>query len=228
MDAVGREDRDTDTQSDLDLVPVDLEIAAECFDQAIAELPGRRFRRLVGNDQHEFVTADARDERVIGRRLQAAGGLAQKAVAYQMAIDVVGFFEVVEVEAHDGELLAGLCSLIQRLVEMLEERRAIWQSGQGVVVGKIRNVLLGPALLGDVVENGEQIFRFAALVPDCDLACLDQALPVAERVDDDVRASRRPGRSATLHYRTARSCRRAARGIFRARFFRSGGYGCRP
>ena len=50
-------------------------------------------------------------------------------------------------------------------------------------MGKIRNMLLGPALLGDVVEDGEQIFRFTALVPDCDLAGLDQALPVAERFD---------------------------------------------
>ncbi len=113
MGAVGREDGDADAQPDLDLVAVDLEITAERVNQPLTEFPGRRLRRLVGDDQHEFVAADTSDERIVGRRLQAAGGFAQKAVAHQMAVDVVGLFEAVEVEAHDGELLAGLRSLIQ-------------------------------------------------------------------------------------------------------------------
>ena len=65
-------------------------------------------------------------------------------------------------------------SAIERFEQVLKERGAVRQSGQRIVMGEVRYVLLAAAALGNVVEHGEEILRIAAVVADGDLARLDQ------------------------------------------------------
>ncbi len=53
---------------------------------------------------------------------------------------------------------------------------------------EIRNVLLAAASLGDVVENRQQVLRFSAIIPDRDLAGLDEPEPVVRSVDVVLRS----------------------------------------
>ncbi len=66
------------------------------------QLGARRQRQLLG-DGDELVAADAREERALGRKLEALRNQAKRRVAHRMAEQVVDLLEAVEVDAQDGE-----------------------------------------------------------------------------------------------------------------------------
>ena len=60
-----------------------------------------------GRNDDELVAADARDEIVADGSLKPAGDGAQELVADDVAEDVVGLLEMIEIDAQHGEAVAG-------------------------------------------------------------------------------------------------------------------------
>ena len=98
-------------------------------------VPDRVGIRLTGQDQAEFVAAQARDlDRIPERRRQAAADLHQQRVTGQMAVDVVDRLEAVEVDEPEGEALAGRRRGIDHGLEIREEAAPVGQTRERVDV----------------------------------------------------------------------------------------------
>src|SRR5690348_11533569 len=143
---------------------LDLEILFERGQHPIANGPGGCLRRVALQNNNELITADAREIGALSRDLQPARRLPQQAVANQMAVNVVGFLEAVEIKAHDGKSVTGPGRFFERRREVFEQRGAVGKAGKRIVVCKMPDVLLGLPALGDVVENGQDILRLAVFV----------------------------------------------------------------
>ena len=78
--------------------------------------------------------------------LQPLGHRAQQRVADRMAEHVVDALEAVEIEEHDGELVAAA----QRLLHLVLEQHAVRQIGQRVVPRHVHDLGFGLAALGDI------------------------------------------------------------------------------
>ena len=62
------------------------------------------------------------------------------------------------------EFLVGACAGLDHLRQRLQERRAVRQVGQAVVIGHVRHPRLGLAAVGDVLVGLDQILRLAGIV----------------------------------------------------------------
>ena len=76
-----------------------------------------------------------------------------------MAENVVDLLEAIEIEAEDGEALARAARLVERRRQVLVERRAVRQIGQGVVMRHMGDPLLRLLALGDVLEHAQNVAR---------------------------------------------------------------------
>ncbi len=100
-----------------------------------------------GQQHHEFVAPLAADGiREADARLQALGDRLQQLVADRMPERIVDVLEVVEVQIHQGDLLAMTLRQRDRLRQTVVQQRTVRQTGEKVVLGHIghlRGGLLG-------------------------------------------------------------------------------------
>ena len=115
----------------------------------------RILRRLEsGLENHEFVAAETGDDVVLANGGgQTRGDLAQEFVADRVAERVVDRLEAIEIEKQDRDLSAAR-DRDQRLANLVEQRGAIDEAGEGVVMGEEFDSLLGPTPLRDVLVGG--------------------------------------------------------------------------
>ena len=122
-----------------------------------------------GQQHHEFVASLAADG--IGEadaRLQALGDRLQQLVADRMPERIVDVLEVVEVQIHQGDLLAMTLRERDRLRQAVGQQRTVRQSREKVVLGHIghlRGGLLGGLghRLGTNRRDDEALVRFPQL-----------------------------------------------------------------
>ena len=101
----------------------------------------------------ELVTAESGDRVARSRDAQdARGDLAKEAVAGLVAESVVDVLESVEVEEDHGRIGAGAGSATQRVLDPVPEQCPVRESGQRVVEGLVRQLVLGQLAVGDVVQ----------------------------------------------------------------------------
>ena len=84
------------------------------------------------------------------QRQQALAGLDQQGIADRVPQRVVDRLEMIEVEAEHGKALAARQAQ-QRLLELIVKQRAVGKARQRVVARQMRDLLLLPAALGDVL-----------------------------------------------------------------------------
>ena len=136
-----------------------------------------------GDDQGEFVAADAGEKSAVGGGGESLRHIVQQRVAGRMAEHVVDVLEAVEVEAQDGERDSRGRRALQREVEALGESRAVRQVGQRVVIGKVGDPRGGALALGYVLGDAEQVFRFSIVAVDRKPLRQDVAHPVVAGAD---------------------------------------------
>ena len=103
--------------------------------------------------------------------LQAGRHRFQQLVADRVAERIVDALEFVDVDIEHRELLAGVASL-QLALEPFAEQGAVRQIGQRVVMGEVRDALLGAPALGDVFMGGHPSAVRQRLVDDLDRAAV--------------------------------------------------------
>ena len=135
----------------------DHDMAAQIVGQADGIADAARQRRGVdrfpdaGLDDGELVAADARDQVVLAEAGRQPGGhRLQQLVADGMAERIVDALELVEVEVEHGDALV-VRQGGDGLVELLLQERPVGQVGKRVVPRHVGDLLLGLALLGDVL-----------------------------------------------------------------------------
>ena len=101
-----------------------------------------------GRDERELVAADAGDERALRRDLEPPRDGAQQLVADDVTEDVVGFLEVIEVDASTAKLSLLAFALAKAGVQPPGEQRAVRQIGQRVVMGEVGDLLVAGEQLG--------------------------------------------------------------------------------
>ena len=116
---------------------------------------------LVGNvgvveilDEHgKLVASEARRGIALSQtRRESFADDAQQVVAREVAEAVVDGLEVVEVDEQHRELAALAFQPRRRVVDPVAEERLVGQSGQRIVERLVRELVLEPAVLGDVAE----------------------------------------------------------------------------
>ena len=143
-----------------------------------------------GLNHGEFVAAEPGDQVAL---LEAAADAAcdrlQQLVADMMSERVVDALELVDVDVEQRELMA-LGGLFQLALDPLAEQHPVRQVGQRVVMRQMRDLLVGCAAVGDVLDDVEDVAGLAVLVADReplrgdDAAAQRPALP-AMVVDED-------------------------------------------
>ena len=131
--AVVGEQRDADAAPRAQAQVADVERALELAEQA-----ARDALRVAGvgdgDDQPELVAAEARDRVARAQRqLQADRDLDQEAVALLVAEGVVDLLELVEVEQHHRELVAGSRRTADRVLGAVVEEHTVREARQTVV-----------------------------------------------------------------------------------------------
>ena len=112
------------------------------FASATGELFGQREASgglLAVDDQSELVAAQAGDHAAARGGLDAARHLDQQFVADRVAEHVVDFLQPVEVDRQHREFLVGAGAGFDHLRQRLQERGAVRQIGQAVVIGHMRH-----------------------------------------------------------------------------------------
>ena len=121
-------------------------------------------RLLAVDDQSELVTGKPRHHAAARRRLHPLRHLDQELVAGSMTEHVVDFVEAVEIDRQHRELLFGFGAGLDHLRQRLQERRAIRQIGQAVMIGHVGHTRFGLTAVGDVFVGLDQILRLAGLI----------------------------------------------------------------
>ena len=158
-----REYRDAGGDAGANRLSVDQELVRH----RLGELLGQRHAGgglLAVDDQSELVAAQPGDDAAARRGLDAARHLDQQLVADRMAEHVVDFLQPVEVDGQHREFLVGAGAGFDHLRQRLQERRAVRQIGQAVMIRHMRHPRLGLAPIGDVLMGLDQILRLAGLV----------------------------------------------------------------
>jgi len=108
-----------------------------------------------GQQRHEFLAAPSaenidRAQRVAAQRREALQGF----IACRMAVGVVEFLEVVEVEHHDGERAVVTVGALAFLIGQRREFAAVEGAREGVCRGEAQQFILGFLVFADVADNG--------------------------------------------------------------------------
>jgi hypothetical protein len=108
---------------------------------------------LVQQDR-EFVAAEAGNHFALpDAALQALRYEAQQPVAGEMTARVVDTLEMVEIQAHDCELLAAAIRMTDGLFEGFHEHRPICQPGQQIMMGHIDDLGVESLSFADVARD---------------------------------------------------------------------------
>ena len=161
--AVVREYRDAGGDAGANRFAVDLELAG----QRLGKLLGQCHAGgglLAVDDQSELVAGQPGHDAAARRGLDAARHLDQQLVADRMAEHVVDFLQAVEVDRQHREFLVGAVAGLDHLRQRLQERGAVRQIGQAVVIGHVGHARFGLAAIGDVLVGLDQILRLAGIV----------------------------------------------------------------
>ena len=149
-------------------------LGADALHRAVDDL----LVRLVVEDQHELVAADARHGVALAQHAaQALGHRLQQQVAGRVAEAVVDELEVVEVHEHhrDG---ARLALRVHRLAQAVVQQVAVRQAGERVVVRLVLELHLVALALDGVVHRAQQQL---AVEPRLDQVVLRPALHRRQR-----------------------------------------------
>ncbi len=161
--AVVRKHRDAGGDAGAQRPAVDLEFARHRFRELLAQrLAGLGL--LAVDDQAELVAGQARHDAAARGDLQPPRHLDQELVAARVSEHVVDFLQAIEIDAQHGEFLAGAGAGLDHLGQRLQERGAVRQVGEAVVIGHMRHARFGLAAVGDVLVGLDQILRIAGLV----------------------------------------------------------------
>ena len=140
---------DADAQGDVEPMATDEMGLGHGLDQLFGGEVSVLHRLDFGQQHHEFVAPLAADGiREPDAGLQAFGGRLQQLVAHRMPQRVVDVLEVVEVQIHQGDLLAMPLRERHRLRQPVRQQGTVRQAGQKVVLGHIGHPQGG--LLGDL------------------------------------------------------------------------------
>ena len=149
-------DGDADAGADVHLLAVDVVGQAHQFDHAARERSGIGRLGDAGLQNGELVAAHARDDVGVPRqRAQPFGDHLEELVAGGMAQRIVDGLEVVEIEEVSRDVFAAL-GPGEGLLEVLVEQDPVGQAGQRIMMGHVRDLGLGAALLGDVLMRGDR------------------------------------------------------------------------
>src|SRR5204862_7372472 len=121
-----------------------------------------------GLDNGEFIAAEARSQVALADAgLAAPRHRLQKFVADMVPERVVDALELVDVDIEQGELLVAAVLLLLTLA-LLADQHAVRQVGQGIVMREVRDLLVGAAEFGDVVDDVDDVADLAGIVADAD------------------------------------------------------------
>ena len=119
------------------LIEVSRRIQASARGGVVARLSGEGL--LAVDDQPELVAAEPGDDAAARRGLEAARYLDQEPVADRMAEHIVDFLQPVEIDRQHREFLIGARAGFDHLRQRLQERRAVRQIRQTVMIGHMRH-----------------------------------------------------------------------------------------
>ncbi len=179
--------RNADAGADTDIAPVDLERLAQHLDDAVRQrLGGTELVALAGLNDGEFVAAEpGQNIGLAQQRFQTGRHFDQQGIAGGMAERIVDLFETIEVQQENGEGLLQAALPRRGFVDFLNERSAIGETRQRVMVRQKGDALLGLLPLGDVLDDGNDAFRLTPVVLDDHAAGRLHARPAHRRIDLD-------------------------------------------
>ena len=133
--------------------PAELVRRREGAQQPLGDLDDLRALRDALQQHGELVAAQARGGvHAAQGRAQAVGDADEQLVARGVAQRVVDGLEVVEVDERDGDDLVVPRRPLQRLLDAVEEQRAVGEAGERVVQRAVAQLGLQLALLGRVAD----------------------------------------------------------------------------
>ena len=139
--AVGRIGADPDAQRDVELLPVDLAQLGHGCEQLSRDLGQRGRVAQLFDQQHEFVSAEARDDVALAHAVcQALGGFLQHPVAELVAERVVDVLETVQVHEEERHRPRVTLRPGERALELLVEQYPVGQAREMVVRGDLTHV----------------------------------------------------------------------------------------
>ena len=153
--AVVREHRDADRRRDRDRAPLGVDRHFDRGQQLGRHLLDLAPRRHAGQQHHELVAAEARDQ--VGRAQavgEPRGHGGEQRVADEVAERVVDALEVVEVDEQQRQPRALAARQLHEPLELVVEARAVGQAGERVVVREVVDALLGRVAVADVAHDG--------------------------------------------------------------------------
>ena len=167
-------DGDADAGADQHVVAAHVVALGQALDDGLGQVAQRLGAGRGGHDDGELVAAQTGHQaRVANALAQAGGGLDQEVVADRMAQAVVDALEMVEVQAQHRAAGAPLLLAFGRLAVVgeglaqgLQERQAVGQLGEDVIVGQARDAGLILAGLGDVCAHAPEADEGAVQVVD--------------------------------------------------------------
>ena len=175
-----REHRNAGRTAGAHRLAIDLNLVRERLGNLLGQREAGR-RLLAVDDQAELVAGEPRHHAAARRRLQPIGDQDQHLVAGRMTKHVVDFLQAVEIDAEHGEFLVGAGAGLDHLRQRLQERGAVRQIGEAVMIGHMGHPRLGLAAVGDVFMGLDQILRLAVLVEHRHPARQEQAQAVLGR-----------------------------------------------
>ena len=105
----------------------------------------------------EFITAQTGDKIVARHQfLQPFGDLNQELIACAVAVGIVEFLEVVEVDEQQGDHVGSIMPARQLLLHLLDQPLAVGQMCQRIVERQLVDLLDQLMLLGDVGGDAAQ------------------------------------------------------------------------
>ena len=122
-------------------------------------------------DQRELITADAREKSAGGRCLQTTHDLAQQRITDRMSELVIGFFEAVEVDAQNRELLPVCRGPLQCGCNSFIEGCPIGDICEIVIMRHMRDALLSTPPLGHIINDSQQVLWLGIFVANDGLLC---------------------------------------------------------
>ena len=151
VDAVERRDGDADRGADDTAAALDRIGLGDDIDQLLGEVADLAPVFHVRQDDLEFVAAQAAELTVFGDNPQhALGNLLEQFVTRRMPERIVYLLEPVEIDHHHGAVALGRLVGGQDGGEALAHPVAIGQSGQRIVHGQARSILLALPAGGDI------------------------------------------------------------------------------
>ncbi len=168
---------DTDTGTHEQLMPGNRVRRFESIDHLLRERCGMNHVRTVFDQQCEFITAQPRDRHAaVGQRIETFGSRLEHFVADVMAKAVVDVSEVVQVHHQQRTAAPAGARRGQRLADTIGQQQTIGQLGQRIVMGQLRQLLLGAL-------DGRDVGKHRDKMPGLPVFALDATDGLPLRID---------------------------------------------